>query len=304
MALMSASRIVPILLLGLLALAALVHGLIGKKNQTFDGVVVQDFTTYEFYPNAKDCNYRGTPYVLLPNERFHEVVTASADTDHIDHLLHGTWRAKLNGNLSAVGWHRYRKNYWRELSVNYVVDAVEMSCGGSQLTPPEHKTVPVDWKVELAKAKAGIEKNPKSAFWHNQAGIAYDALGDFETAVKELKLACTLDPSDPMNYYSLYALYKRKSMHPEQRQVLLDALEIDPNNPLGRFEFAYILEEERHWSDALREYRVAKSLAATVEGPIYRDSRGSVYEVAGLREEVDKSIERLAKLNESARQKP
>lgn len=61
--------------------------------------------------------------------------------------------------------------------------------------------------------------------------LAYDALGDFETAVKELKLACALDCSDPGYYYSLYALYKRKSMHPEQRQVLLDALDIDPLTP-------------------------------------------------------------------------
>jgi hypothetical protein len=92
---MSASRIVPILLLAALALAALVHAMLGKKHQTLDGVVVQDFETYEFYPNAKDCNYRGTPYVLLPNERFHEIVTTSTDIDHIDRLLHGTWRAKL-----------------------------------------------------------------------------------------------------------------------------------------------------------------------------------------------------------------
>ena len=170
--------------------------------------------------------------------------------------------------------------------------------------PAEHKTVTVDWNAELAKAKAGINKNPKSGFWHNQAGIAYDALGDFETAVKELKLACTLDRSDPGYYYSLYALYKRKSMHPEQRQVLLDALEIDPNNPVGRFEFAYLLEDEKHWADALREYRVAKSLAASVEGSTYRDSRGGVYEIAGVREEVDGSIERVEKLSESERQKP
>jgi hypothetical protein len=53
-----------------------------------------------------------------------------------------------------------------------------------------------------------------------------------------------LDPSDPGYYYSLYALYKRKSMHLEQRKVLLDALEIDPNNPIGRFEFAYILRRK------------------------------------------------------------
>ena len=138
MALMSTSRIVPILLLGLLALAALVHGLRGRKNQTLDGVVVQDVLTYEFYPSAKDCNYRGTPYVVLPNESFYDIFTRRADIGHIDRALHSTWRATLNGNLSAVGWHKYRKTYWRELSVNYVVDAAEMSCGGSQLTPAEH----------------------------------------------------------------------------------------------------------------------------------------------------------------------
>jgi tetratricopeptide (TPR) repeat protein len=300
---MSASRIVPILLLGALAFAALVYGLIGKKNQTLDGVIVRDVMTYEFYPNAKDCNYRGTPYVLLPNARFHEVVTTgSTDVEHIDRLLHGTWRAKLNGNLSAIGWHKYRKNYWRELSVNYVIDAVEMSCGDSQLTSVQHGSVPVDWKAELAKAKAGIENNPKSAFWHNQAGVAYDALGDFDTAVKEIKLATTLDPSNPNDYYTLYALYKRKGMHAEQRQVLLDALEKDGNNPVGRFEFAYILEAEKHWADSLREYQVAKRLATSVKGPIYTDLRSNAYEVDGVREEVDKAIERVAKLNESAQQ--
>ena len=300
---MSASRIVPILLLGALAFAALVYGLIGKKNQIFDGVTVQDLMTYEFYPNAKDCNYRGTPYVLLPHARFHEVVaTASTDVEHMDRLLHGTWRAKLNGNLSAIGWHKYRKNYWRELSVNYVIDAVEMICGDSQLTSVQHGSVPVDWKAELAKAKAGIEENPKSALWHNQAGVAYDALGDFDTAVKQIKLATTLDPSNPNNYYTLYALYKRKAMHAEQRQVLLDALEKDANNPVGRFDFAYILEEEKHWADSLREYQVAKRLATSVKGPIYTDLRRNPYEIDGVREEVDKAIERVAKLNESAQQ--
>jgi len=298
---MSANRIVPVLLLGVLALAALVHALEGKKNQTFDGVIVMDLTTYEFYPNAKDCNYRGTPYVLLPNARFRQIVTAgSTDVEHVDRLFHGTWRAKLNGNLSHIGWYKYRKNYWRELSVNYVVDAVEMSCGDSQFILAQHGSVAVNWKAELAKAKAGIEKNRKSAFWHNQAGVAYDALGDFENAVRELKLASTLDRSDPNNDYTLSAPYKRKAMHSEQRQVLLDALEKDPNNPVGRFEFAYILDEEKHWADSLREYQVAKRLAASVKGPMYTDLRGNTYEVDSVREEVDKAIERVAKLNESA----
>jgi hypothetical protein len=82
--------------------------------------------------------------------------------------------------------------------------------------------------------------------------------------------------------------------------VLLDALEKDPNNPVGRFEFAYILEEEMHWADSLREYQVAKRLAASVKGPVYTDPRGNLFDIDGVREEVDKAIDRVAKLNESA----
>jgi len=161
----------------------------------------------------------------------------------------------------------------------------------------QHGTVTVDWKAELAKAKAGIEKDPRSAFWHNQAGVAYDALGDFDSAVKEIKVAITLDPSNPIDYYMLYALYKRKAMHSEQRQVLLDALEKDANNPVGRFEFASILEEEKHWADSLREYQVAKRLAANVKGAVYTDLRGNPYEVNIVRREVDNAVDRVAKLN-------
>jgi tetratricopeptide (TPR) repeat protein len=160
-------------------------------------------------------------------------------------------------------------------------------------------TVTIDWNAELAKAEAAIKTNPKSAFWHNQAGVAYDALGEFENAVREIKLACTLDESNPNNYYTLYAFYKRKGMHSEQRRVLLDALERDPNNPLGRFEFAYILETEKQWADSLREYRTAKRLVASVTGSEYIDARGNTYTVEGVRQQVDKAIERVAKLNET-----
>lgn len=126
---MSADRLVPVLLLGVLALAALTPALVGRKNQTLDGVMVMNFDTYEFYPNAKDCNYRGTPYVVLPNARFREYMNSEITGIHDwEHLFHDTWRAKINGNLSRIGWYKYRKIYWRELSVNYVVDAMSISC--------------------------------------------------------------------------------------------------------------------------------------------------------------------------------
>lgn len=162
-----------------------------------------------------------------------------------------------------------------------------------------HGSVNVDWKAELAKAKVGIKNDPKSGFWHNQAGVAYNALGDFQNAVKELKLASTLDPSNPVDDYMLYAIYKRKGMHAEQRQMLLDALEKDPNNPLGNFEFGFVLESEKRWSDSLREYRIAKRLVSAIQGSQYIDPTGGYYDIDGIRDQADEAIDRVSKLNHS-----
>ncbi len=45
---------------------------------------------------------------------------------------------------------------------------------------------------------------------------------------------------------------------------------------------------------------MAKRLATSVKGPMYTDLRGNAYEVDGVQKEVDKAIERVAKLNETS----
>jgi hypothetical protein len=49
-----------------------------------------------------------------------------------DTLFRAVWRAKLNGNLSRFGVFKYRKTYWHELSVNYVLDATLLTCPATQ----------------------------------------------------------------------------------------------------------------------------------------------------------------------------
>lgn len=183
------------------------------------------------------------------------------------------------------------------LAALFAFGATNCSAG----VPTQHGNVAIDWKAELEKARTAIQKNPNSAFWHNQAGVAYDALGDSESAVKELKTASALDMSNPAHDYALYALYKRKGTLDQQRDVLLGALECDPLNPVGHFEFASILEAEKHWSDSLREYREAKRLAARVKGTEYIDPRGNPYDVSGVRSEVDRAVDRVSKLRASRR---
>ena len=75
---MSTQDATPILLIGALLLAGVLYSLKGTDHQTYEGVIVQNVTSYEFYPNAKDCSYSGTPYVLLPDRHFHDLVMSWA----------------------------------------------------------------------------------------------------------------------------------------------------------------------------------------------------------------------------------
>jgi len=159
----------------------------------------------------------------------------------------------------------------------------------------EQGTVSVDWNAQLKKAQDGIEKNPRSAFWHNQAGVAYDALGDFSRAVSELKLASQLDSGNATHDYALYALYKRKGMTIQQKRVLLSAVKKDPNNPIGHFELGSMFEAQKRWTNSLAEYRTSKKLAEDVKSGQYVDPKGNNYDVSAVREEVDTRITRVTR---------
>jgi hypothetical protein len=127
---MSPSRTVPVFLICALVLAVVINGAAGKKNQTFDGLVVQENTFYEFYPDVQGCLRQGTPYWLVPNREFYETVHTSTDLEHLnlDRLVHGSWRVRLIGDLSHIGRYGYQDKFWRELSVRYVMNANQLNC--------------------------------------------------------------------------------------------------------------------------------------------------------------------------------
>jgi len=165
-----------------------------------------------------------------------------------------------------------------------------------QCSVAQDRSESVDWKEQLKKAQAQIAKEPASSFWHNQAGVAYDALGDFRSAERELRLASRLNPKNPIDDYALYALYMRRRMFAQGRDVLLNAIKKDSDNPIGHFLLGVVLEKNHNWSESLRQYRQAKLLASmVVQGYQYINLQGNSFEIDGVRAEVDKAIERVAK---------
>lgn len=182
----------------------------------------------------------------------------------------------------------------KQLRTLTLIVAVSCMVGGvtHAVLTPQSKTEQY-WQKQLAKARGALAKNPKSSFWHGQAGVAYDGLGDVSKAEEELKLAAKLAPTNPMDQYVLYAFYQRRGTLSQQRRALLDALDIDWGNPLGHYALGTVLEKEEYLEDALREYGTAKQLVQGIKANEYIDSRGNPYDISVVRRDVSGAMDRV-----------
>jgi len=185
----------------------------------------------------------------------------------------------------------------RIIPLAIVMLSVIGASGGAQCPRSRSGTETVNWKTALAKAQSKIVQQPSAAVWHNQAGVAYDALGDFANAERELKLASRLNPDNAIDDYVLYAMYKRRGMSRAQEKRLVAAIKKDPANPFGHFELGVVFEKEGKWIQSLREYRAAKLAVTGLNGDEYIDPRGNPYPIDAVRRSAGDAIDRLTKLS-------
>jgi len=121
--------------LGLVGAVVAIIGLVwsgmGKKDTTFDGVLVRSLMTFEFYSGQKGCEFNDPPYWVVPNEKLYAAVgtTKGVDLNNPGAELMGTWKAKIRGNLSRTGQWGARGNYTRKLEILEVLEAIPISCG-------------------------------------------------------------------------------------------------------------------------------------------------------------------------------
>jgi tetratricopeptide (TPR) repeat protein len=189
---------------------------------------------------------------------------------------------------------------------------VMASCGQNDLAfqtktqdstgKPTHRVVQIDCRAELAERQKQLERDPNSAFLHNQVAIAYDALGDFGNFDREIQTAIKLDPSNPIDCYVAYAVYKRRHLFGKALAVLERALQIDPANPFGQYEKARLLENAKEWQPALKEYETAERLLQRVKSNpqnfqqdswYYTDARGNPFDVGPEESHIADDIARV-----------
>jgi tetratricopeptide (TPR) repeat protein len=167
---------------------------------------------------------------------------------------------------------------------------------------PAHKVVQIDWHAELAERQKQLERDPNSAFLHNQVAVAYDALGDFNNFDREIQTAIKLAPSNSIDCYVAYAVYKPRHLQEKALSVLEKALQIGPANLLGHYEKAGVLEDAKEWDRALKEYETTQQLLQDVKSNpqnfrqnswYYTDARGNPYDVKPLESSVANDIARV-----------
>jgi tetratricopeptide (TPR) repeat protein len=169
-------------------------------------------------------------------------------------------------------------------------------------TSPQHKVVHVDWQAQLTEMQKQLARNPNSAFLHNQAAVAYNALGDFPNSDREIHIAMKLSPDDTNYCYSAFAFYKQRHLENEEMSTLEKALQIDSGNAFGHYEKATLLEDKKKWTDALAEYQTTKRLVDWVKANPdnfrnnswwYTDRRGNQYDVSWEISHIDDDLRRV-----------
>ena len=78
------------------------------------------------------------------------------------------------------------------------------------------------------EAKRSLDLEPNSVAGHNNYGNLLVAIGRYEEAEAEYRIATKLEPDHPAPYYNLACLASRQGHHHEVVPLLLCAIEFDP----------------------------------------------------------------------------
>jgi tetratricopeptide (TPR) repeat protein len=146
----------------------------------------------------------------------------------------------------------------------------------------------------LRHAEEELARNPRSAFWHNQAGVCQAALGNFGEARNHFTDAISLEPEDPINYYHLAAIERTQGNLNRAKDLLEKALALDPRNPSGHCHLGNVLLTEGDWQYARSEFDACLA-AIPSQGNDYYDPRGNAYGLVGLREDAKSKLSSIQK---------
>jgi len=137
-----------------------------------------------------------------------------------------------------------------------------------------------------------IELDPGYMKAHDNLGLCYEALGQYEDAIRSYEAAIRLNreqrsqsPWPPLN---LGLLYLRRDQLDEAEALFREALTADPRFAQGRYQLGVVLEKKGRPADAVQELEQAAALDPTYPEPEYALAR--LYRKRGDGERADRAL--------------
>ncbi len=114
-----------------------------------------------------------------------------------------------------------------------------------------------DWVRAESEFKRALEINPNLSNAHHWYGEYLGAVGRFDEAISEQKIALQLDPSSFIINMDLGWNYYLSRHYDEAVMQYRTALEIDPNSPIVHYTLSQTFEKQNKFAGATEEYLMA-----------------------------------------------
>lgn len=129
----------------------------------------------------------------------------------------------------------------------------------------------------VAHAQKAIQLDPAFMKAYDQLGLCYEALGDWDQAIKAFQQAIGLNaqqaPRSPWPTLNLGILLLRLERLDDAEAHLRDSVSTDGRFPVAHYRLGQVLEKKKQYEEALTELKQAASLDPTYPEPHYALAR-------------------------------
>jgi tetratricopeptide (TPR) repeat protein len=155
-----------------------------------------------------------------------------------------------------------------------------------------------DWNFTAAarEFKRAIEINPTYSDGHQMNSYYLAAMGRFDDALAEMKLALALDPVSLEKTTGIGEILYQQRRYDEAIEQYRKALEMDSNSGFTHWALGRALLAQSKFNDAIAEFQ--KAIPLSGDSPDEPAELARAYALAGRRDEALKIIEELKKLSE------
>jgi len=129
---------------------------------------------------------------------------------------------------------------------------------------------------DLMKYQAAVKKNPSDWQSRISLGLTYYTMEDYESAIRDLKLAIKLKPRASNGHYYIALAYLGKKDTEKAVKELESAIELDTQHDLARYQLANIYMKQNKYEQAITQLK--KCLEINPVDANYHYSLGLAYE--------------------------